>query len=230
MLNRFFIYSLICCLIISCGGNKKTIDPKPEEKKEVYINPNDDVAIAGSMNFEDEESLTIYSAILKNVIGDKAGAYIGNQMDKLAGTVESEMPYSELLRAGEGLILEFNTTSGLYFDTGKTTLNKSSKDVLNRLILALEKYPKVNVIIETHTDNSGDEAINMKMTTDRVASIGAYLTENGISQERVKTKAFGEDQPKYKNDSAKNRNKNRRVEFGFYASEALKEEAKSMTQ
>jgi outer membrane protein OmpA-like peptidoglycan-associated protein len=229
MFNRFFIYIFICCLIISCGGKKKVLETETQVEEEVYINSNDNVTIAGSVNFEDEESLTIYSAILKNVIGDKPGAYIGNQMDKLAGKFESEFMYSEMLRAGEGLILEFNTKSDLYFDTGKTSLNASSRNVLERIISVLEQYPKTNIIIETHTDSSGDEAVNQKMTTERVSSIESYLLSNGIKQSRLKSKSFGEDQPKYENDTQENRAKNRRVEFGFYASEALKEEAKNMT-
>lgn len=229
MYNRFFIYSLICCVVFSCGGKKKTVEPKKETENEVFINQNDDIALAGSVNFEDEESLSIYSAILKNVIGDKPGAYIGNKMDKLAGSLKDKMSYSELLRAGEGLILEFNTESALYFDTGKTSLNSSSKTVLDRLIAALNQFSEVNVIIETHTDNSGDDEVNMKMTKGRVQSIESYLVDNGIDQARVKSKAFGENQPKFKNDTAEGRAKNRRVEFGFYASQSLKEEAKTMT-
>jgi len=230
MLKHFFILIFIYCFSISCGGKKTVAEPKTAPEKEVYINQNDEIALAGSVNFEDEESLTIYAAILKNVIGDKAGAYIGNQMDKLANFLQlSGMSYAELLRAGEGLILEFNTKSDLYFDTGKTSLNSSSKDVLDILITALNEFSDVNVIIETHTDSSGDNEVNMKMTQDRLASIKSYLIDHGIDQSRVKSKAFGENQPKFKNDNATGRAKNRRVEFGFFASESLKEEAKNIT-
>lgn len=228
MSKHIFLSFVFGFLVLSCGGKKEAVKKKPKTQ-DIYLNPDNEVSIAGSVNFEDEESLTIYSAILKNVIGDKAGAYIGNQMDKLAGMLEDKMSYSELLRAGEGLILEFNTKSDLYFDTGKTSLNSSSKQVIDKILTALKKFPKMNVIIESHTDSTGDDEINMKMTKDRVASIESYLTDNGIDQSRVNTKAFGENQPKYKNDTAENKAKNRRVEFGFYASETLKEEARNMT-
>jgi outer membrane protein OmpA-like peptidoglycan-associated protein len=228
MLKPIILCFFTAFFIFSCGSKKDVVSKEPE-KKDIFINTQDDVTIAGAVNFEDEESLSIYSAILKNVIGDKPGAYIGNQMDKLAVTLDGEMSYSELLRAGEGLILEFNTNSDLYFDTGKTTLNQSSKEVLDILANTLEKFPKINVIIETHTDNSGDDEVNMKMTNERVSSIESYLLGHGLDKSRLKIKAFGENQPKYKNDTSENRAKNRRVEFGFYASEALKEEARNMT-
>jgi outer membrane protein OmpA-like peptidoglycan-associated protein len=205
------------------------VETKTKVEENAFINASENLALAGSVNFEDEESLTIYSAILKNVIGDKAGAYVGNQMDKLAASLQNEFNYSELLRAGEGLILEFNTESDLYFDTGKTSLNPSSREVLDKIITILGQHPKSNIIIETHTDNSGDDAVNLKMTSERLSSIQNYLLENGIKESRLKSKAFGESQPKFKNDTSQNRAKNRRVEFGFYASDALKEEARNMT-
>jgi outer membrane protein OmpA-like peptidoglycan-associated protein len=230
MLNRLFIISIVVCFFVSCGSKKTAVETKTPSNQTEVVNPNTDLALAGAVNFEDEDSLSIYASILKNVIGNKPGAYIGYQMDKLASKFENDLSFTELLRAGEGLILEFNTTSGLFFDSGKTNLNSSSKVVLDEVIMSMKNFPKVNIIIESHTDSSGDEAVNMKMTHERVASIETYLIENGIVESRVKAKAFGESQPRFKNDTEVNRKKNRRVEFGFYASDALKEEAKNMTE
>jgi len=215
-------------IIFSCDSKKKVAESSVEKQTEI-VNTNTDLALAGNVNFEDEESLTIYSAILKNVIGDKAGAYIGHTMDKLASEIDEKLEYTELLRAGEGLILEFNTDSNLYFDSGKTSLNNSSKEVLSKIHKVLESFPNVNVIVETHTDNSGDEAVNLTMTTERVNSIKSFFLESGLKEERLKVKAFGESQPKFENNSEKDRMKNRRVEFGFYASQELKNDAKKIT-
>jgi len=224
-------YFLICIsfLLFACGNSKKTVETKPSKTLD-YINPNSDVAIAGAVNFDNEESLTIYSAIIKNVIGGKPGAYIGNKMDKLAQEFQDQLNYSELLRAGEGLILEFNSQTDFYFDTGKSKLNSKSQESLDLILKVLNQYSKVHIIVETHTDASGDEEVNMKLSQDRVKSIKRYLVDNGINEKRIKIKAFGETQPKINNDTAENRQLNRRIEFGFYASEDLKEEAKKLTE
>ena len=229
MSKSFFICFTFSFLLFACGKTKKTVETTSDQSSD-YINPKSDIAITGSVNFDNEESLTIYSAIIKNVIGDKPGAYIGNEMDQLANQLQDVLDYSELLRAGEGLILEFNSTSDFYFDTGKTNLNTNSKQSLDEVASVLKQYPKVNLIIETHTDASGDEKVNMKLSQERVQSIKDYLVENEIDASRIKTKAFGENQPKFNNDTPENRQLNRRVEFGFYASEALKQEARNSTQ
>lgn len=229
-MTRYLVLgSMICLLLYSCGGKKQAVQKKTEPST-IYINPNNEVAIAGAVNFDDEESLSIYSAILKNVTGDKSGAYIGNKMDRLANYFENNLDYSDLLRAGEGIILEFDSNSNFKFNTGKTSLNSESKAILKTIALALQQHSKVHLIIETHTDSSGDEEVNMKLSQERVQAIENYFVEHGIENIRIKTKAFGESQPKVNNDTAENRKLNRRVEFGFYASEALKEEAKTATQ
>lgn len=229
MSKQLFICLSCSLFLFACGNSKKAVETKSSESSD-YINPKSDMAITGAVNFDSEESLTIYSAIIKNVTGDKSGAYIGNKMDKLANQLQNILDYSELLRAGEGLILEFNSQTDFYFDTGKTNLNLNSKKSLDVVVSVLKQYPKVNLIIETHTDASGDEEVNMKLSQERVLSIKNYLIENNIKAERIKTKAFGENQPKVNNETAENRKLNRRVEFGFYASEALKEEAKNNTK
>lgn len=230
MFSFRFSIILIFLTLVACDSQKKAIESKDYSKDVDTVNPNTELALAGAVNFEDDESLSIYSAILKNVVGQKPGAYIGHKMDKLASELDKELDYSDLLRAGEGLILEFTNSSEIYFDSGKTTLNTSSKNALLKIIDRLKNYPGINIIVETHTDSSGDDEVNMKLTEERVNSIKTYLLENGLSHERIKTKAFGDYQPRYNNESEQNRKKNRRVEFGFYASEDLKAEATNMTK
>ncbi len=229
MFKHFVFGVLVCSLLFACGS-KKSVTTEEKQQTDSYINPKTEVALAGSVNFEDEESLSIYTAILKNVIGGKAGAYIGFEMDKLANYFDDNLQPSEILRAGEGVILEFNSTSDFMFKTGNTSLNPKSQQIANIIAKAMANNSKVNLIIETHTDDSGDEDINMKLSEDRVQSIKSYLTNQGIQSSRIKTKSYGEVQPKVKNDTLENRQLNRRVEFGFYASEKLKEEAKEATQ
>ncbi|QTY27553.1 OmpA family protein [Flavobacterium sp. CS20] len=229
MSKSILICISFCVFLFACGNSKKAVEKKPARTSE-YINPKSDMAIAGSVNFDNNESLTIYSAIIKNITGDKPGAYIGNEMDKLAEQLQNKLDYSELLRVGEGLILEFNSKSNFYFNTGKTNLNSESRQNLDVIVSTLKQYPKVNLIIETHTDASGDEDVNMKLSQERVLSIKNYLLEKGIDSSRIKTKAFGENQPKVNNETLENRQLNRRVDFGFYASDALKEEAINKTQ
>jgi outer membrane protein OmpA-like peptidoglycan-associated protein len=79
--------------------------------------------------------------------------------------------------------------------------------------------------VEGHTDASGSDSHNNRLSKQRAESVSEYLTENGIKDDRIKTKWYGEDQPKFANDNAENMAKNRRVEFAIYANEDMVEKA-----
>ena len=71
----------------------------------------------------------------------------------------------------------------------------------------------IKILIEGHTDNSGDYRANVKLSRDRANSIKKFLVENGIQSNRIKTIGLGSSRPRFSNDSESGRQKNRRVEI-----------------
>jgi outer membrane protein OmpA-like peptidoglycan-associated protein len=70
----------------------------------------------------------------------------------------------------------------------------------------------------------------MELSKKRAQSVTNYLTSNGISSSRIETNWYGEEQPKFDNNTEQGRSKNRRVELAIVANEELKEEAKQKAQ
>lgn len=230
MIRLIFYLFFIAFFMVGCDSQKKTIETKPVPEQKQVVNPDRDIALAGAINFDDEESLTIYAAILKNVVGDKPGAYIGHQMDKLANRIEADINFSDLLRAGEGLILEFNPESNFYFSNDEARLNESSLQTLDKIARILEEFSKINLIIESHTDNFRNDVSNKQLAIEQLSVVKKYLITNGIDANRIKTRALDVSQPRYEDEPSVNGQKNKWIDFGFYASDALKEEAKNMTE
>ena len=110
-------------------------------------------------------------------------------------------------------VLQFNDYEALQYETGSAQIQAKSYSYLNYLINIMKKNQGYKVAFEGHTDNVGDEAANQKLSEDRVDAVKAYFVSKGISGDRITTRAFGSKKPKYKNDSAAGRAKNRRVEI-----------------
>jgi len=110
-------------------------------------------------------------------------------------------------------VLQFNDYEVLQYETGSAQIQAKSYSYLNYLINIMKKNPGYKAVFEGHTDNVGDEDANQKLSQDRVDAVKTYFVSKGISADRVTTKAFGSKKPKYKNDSAAGRAKNRRVEI-----------------
>ncbi|GGE28528.1 OmpA family protein [Psychroflexus planctonicus] len=165
-------------------------------------------------------------AIVGAVVGGASGAYIGNRMDEQAKQIQEEIPGAEVVRVGEGIAVTFDENSGVYFATNQAQINADSKSSLSKLAEILKQYPKTNIVVEGHTDSTGNETYNMDLSKRRSMSVTDFLMKNGIDSSRLITKWFGEEQPKHTNETAEGRAKNRRVELAIVANEELKEEAK----
>ncbi len=172
----------------------------------------------------------VLGAVLGGVVGGAAGGIIGNRMDKQAKKIEEELPGAEVKRVGEGISVVFDEESGVKFATNKATLTSASKVTLDKLAEVFKEYPNSNIMIDGHTDSSGDDTYNMTLSQKRAQAVSNYLVNKGLSSERFTTSWHGETQPKFDNTTPEGRAKNRRVELGIVANEALKEEAKKQAE
>ena len=103
--------------------------------------------------------------------------------------------------------------NNIFFDFAKAELRPESFPELDRLVNCLNENPKMEIEIRGHTDNVGGHDANVNLSNDRAASVRAYLINKGINETRVRSIGFGETKPLKKNDTEKNRQINRRVEF-----------------
>jgi outer membrane protein OmpA-like peptidoglycan-associated protein len=100
------------------------------------------------------------------------------------------------------------------FDTGKATLKPAAREKLSKLAGILLAYPGNLIIeIEGHTDSTGSDELNNKLSQNRAESVRDYLVQASVKQERIKAvQGFGKSKPIASNDSSAGRQMNRRVE------------------
>lgn len=188
-------------------------------------------AIAGGVigNNVGDGHNTAVGALIGAVVGGAAGAMIGNKMDKQARQIDEEIPGAEVTRVGEGISVTFDENSGIYFATDKYDLKEESKESLKKLAKIFQEYPDTNILLEGHTDNTGRAEYNMGLSEKRAKSVRDYLMSQGVGSQRFTTKWYGEEQPKYDNETAEGRSKNRRVEIAIMADDQMKAEAQKAT-
>lgn len=101
----------------------------------------------------------------------------------------------------------------VFFETGRYDLLEPSKVELNKLVALMLKNPKMKVEIGGHTDNVGNHEYNLSLSENRAKAVITYLTDNGISSDRLSFKGYGETQPVDSNETESGRANNRRTEF-----------------
>ncbi len=168
---------------------------------------------------------TALGAIIGAAVGGATGAVIGHQMDKQAEEIKKTVPDAKVERVGEGIVVEFS--SNVLFAYDKSNLSDAAKINLDKLVKVLNSYSDTDIELQGHTDNKGSEAYNQSLSERRANAVLGYLASNGISNNRLTIKGFGETVPKYDNGTAEGRTQNRRVEFLITANEKMKAEAEN---
>ena len=102
---------------------------------------------------------------------------------------------------------------GVHFDFDKATLKPEAKAILDQAAALLAKHERVVVEVAGHTDSTGPEAYNQKLSERRANAVQDYLVEKGIRASRLSAKGYGESMPVASNDSKEGRAENRRVEL-----------------
>jgi OOP family OmpA-OmpF porin len=103
--------------------------------------------------------------------------------------------------------------NNVFFDFNKAVLKPESFPELNRLVTLLGEKKTMEVEIAGHTDALGDDKYNQFLSELRAKAVSKYLSEKGVSKERLAVIYFGESKPLDTNETKEGRKKNRRVEF-----------------
>jgi len=167
---------------------------------------------------------TATGAIIGAAVGGATGAIIGRQMDKQAEELKRDLEGAKVERVGEGILITFD--SGLLFKTNSSDLEPATKSNLTELAGTLNKYDDTNVLIEGHTDNTGEDSYNQKLSERRASEVQEFLMTQGVDGSRLTTRGYGEKQPIATNETDNGRSSNRRVEVAIYANEKMKKLAK----
>jgi outer membrane protein OmpA-like peptidoglycan-associated protein len=84
---------------------------------------------------------------------------------------------------------------------------------LDLLIDFLHQNESVQIEIQGHTDNVGDDKLNEKLSFNRANAVYEYLIKNSIDAKRLTFKGFGANKPIADNKTESGRKNNRRTSF-----------------
>lgn len=103
----------------------------------------------------------------------------------------------------------------IHFDFNMSTIKEQYYAILDEIAQVLtEKIPAEGIVLAGHTDSTGTEKYNARLSLQRAKAVESYLTEkHGIPPARIIVKSYGESAPLATNETAEGRARNRRVEL-----------------
>jgi len=167
--------------------------------------------------------LTARRAAIANALADERAARaeieeLGQEQERLTldsrdrqiESLESQLAELEAQQTERGLVV---TLGDILFDVDRAQLTPGGELQVVRLADVLQQMPERNVLIEGHTDSSGPDSYNDKLSQRRADAVEDLLIIQGIEPTRVVTRGYGERFPVAANDTAAGRQQNRRVEI-----------------
>ena len=210
--SRIFISSLAALSLMTVSGC--VTDPNTGERKASRT------AIGGVGG-------AVLGGLLGGVIGGRTGRIIGAGLGGVAGGVvgyRMDQQIRELKEqtAGSGVdvtevdngnAILVNLPDGVTFDVGSYTIKPTFRDTLDTVAGSLRQYPDSLVDVYGHTDSTGSDAFNQRLSEQRAQAVSNYLSSQGVSSARIRWQGFGETVPIADNTTAEGRALNRRVEI-----------------
>ena len=154
-------------------------------------------------------------AAIGTAVGAGTGAVIGKKMDKKAAELEAlENAKVETVQDQNGLqAIKVTFNSGILFPTNGSTLSQTSKNELSQFATKMSDMQDTDITIYGHTDNTGSDAVNERLSNERAQSVATYLKNCGIASSRMTTEGKSYSMPVADNSTKEGRAQNRRVEI-----------------
>ncbi|MCV6636215.1 OmpA family protein [Candidatus Albibeggiatoa sp. nov. NOAA] len=123
--------------------------------------------------------------------------------------LQNELTELKSQQTERGLELSFGEA---FFDLDASELPDDVLRNLDKVAEFLQSRSIYKVLVESHTDNTGEEAYNLNLSQRRADFVRSKLIERGIHPSRVLAKGYGESWPVASNATEAGRQQNRRVE------------------
>ncbi len=173
-------------------------------------------AVAGAVlgHQVDGDKGRFLGAAVGALAGNAVGRYMDEQQQELEAQLSQERANREIeISRLQDNTLKVNLSSEVSFDTNSANIKADFQTSLNKLAGVLSDYPETAIHIVGHTDSTGTEQYNQKLSERRAASVNGYLAQRGVAPGRTRTIGYGESLPISDNNSEQGRQRNRRVEI-----------------
>lgn len=124
--------------------------------------------------------------------------------------LEAQLAELSAKKTARGLII---TLGDILFAVDQARLNADGNRMVQRLAVVLQQNPNRTALIEGHTDSTGTAQYNQVLSERRATAVRDALLDLGVAREQVAARGYGEAYPIAPNDTALNRQLNRRVEI-----------------
>lgn len=153
-------------------------------------------------------------AALGALAGVSVGHYMDQQQAELQKRLADEQAQETLsITRMSGNALRVGVASDYSFEIDSAELSFDAQTTFDKIANVLKDYDKTAIHVVGHTDSTGSEEYNQKLSERRASAVAKYLSGQGVTSLRIVTWGRGESEPVAGNDTRAGRARNRRVDI-----------------
>ena len=103
------------------------------------------------------------------------------------------------------------------FDSGTAVIKVESQPLIDEMAKVLTPCQGTQIEVAGHTDLTGNDAANLRLSEERANAVVAALVAKGVPNTRLIPKGYGETKPAMQGTGAAANAANRRIEFAVTA-------------
>lgn len=206
---------LAMCAVLAIAACSTT-DPYTGEKKTSNTAKGAGIgAVAGavigaaSASKSDREK----GALTGAAAGAAIGGGVGNYMDRQEAKLRDELQGSGVQVRREGDRLYLIMPGNITFATGRYEIRSEFYSVLDSVSKVLKEFDKTAIKVSGHTDSTGSDELNQRLSEQRAESVRQYLIRREVASGRIQAQGYGSRYPVASNSTDQGRQANRRVEL-----------------
>ena len=139
---------------------------------------------------------TLLGAGIGAVLGGVAGNQIAAYMDRQEQALRDAMAESDAVNIQRTQDVLTATFKGdIFFDLNSSTLKPGAYSEIDRVSNVLNNYPQTTIRVEGHTDSTGPEDYNQRLSEKRAEAVKSALIQRGVDPRRIQAVGYGESQP-----------------------------------
>ena len=172
-----------------------------------------EAAAAATALESQKQELQAQNVQLETRVGESEAelARLRKQRDDLAGQLDGALSWvAQITKTARGVVVSL---PDILFDTNKATLKQNAQVAMGKLAGIVSVFPNINLRVEGHTDSTGTDAINDRLSRERANAVVSFLEGQGVAARRLTEQGYGSKIPVADNGTLEGRAKNRRVEI-----------------
>lgn len=149
---------------------------------------------------------TLIGAGIGAVLGGIAGNQIAAYMDRQEQALRDAMAESDAVNIQRTQDVLTATFKGdIFFDLDSSILKPGAYSEIDRVSNVLNNYPQTTIRVEGHTDSTGPEDYNQRLSEKRAEAVKSALIQRGVDPRRIQAVGYGESQPISSNNAMNRR-------------------------